>query len=85
MAVAAGKFILVKTIIESAQAQGCELRTSKFQLVTPWGTRNLRFLFNPSNRGRFDVTDYSDDESMAPSSIDALERRLGIVIPRQIH
>jgi hypothetical protein len=35
-------------------------------------------LYNPKTGGTYDITDFEDGEYMAPSSIDAAERRLGI-------
>jgi hypothetical protein len=51
------------------------------RLVTPDGFQQIRFLFNPANRGRFDLTDYNDDEYMLASEIEAAARRLGITLP----
>ena len=81
MPVQVGPRILVATLIERAQEQGCELRISTNRLVMPDGFRQIRFLFNPSNRARFDITDYDDDEYMLASEIDAARRRLKINLP----
>lgn len=78
MPVLVGRKIKVADVISQAKAQGCELRVSRGQLVTPDGTYRIRFLFNPATRGRFDITDYNDDEFMLESEISACERRLDI-------
>jgi hypothetical protein len=46
--------------------------------MTPEGFRQIRYLFNPANRARFDLTDYDNDEFMLASEIDAARRRLNI-------
>jgi hypothetical protein len=81
MAVLVGRKIRVSEVIKSAESQGCEVRLSKGQHVTPHGTRHIRFLHNPQNHGRIDITDYDDDDFMLESEISAVERRLGITLP----
>ena len=81
MPVRIGPQLPVADLIARAKAQGCELRISKATLVTPWGEKNIRFLFNPANRGRFDLTDIEDDESILGSEIESASRRLGITLP----
>jgi len=73
-----GRQIRVSSIIKQAIDQGCEERVSHGQLATPWGVKHIRFLFNPKTRGRFDLTDYENDEYMLESEISAAERRLSI-------
>ena len=80
MPVQVGPSILVADLIELAKQQGCEVRLSTNRLVTEDGFRQIRFLFNPGNRARFDITDYDDDEYMLASEIDAARRRLNIVL-----
>jgi hypothetical protein len=43
--------------------------------------RSIRYLYNPATKGRFDISDYDDDEYMLASEIDAAARRLGIALP----
>lgn len=81
MPVHVGPRIRIADLIQRAKEQGCELRLSTNRLVTPEGFRQIRFLFNPGNRARFDITDYDDDEYMLGSEIDAARRRLNIVLP----
>jgi hypothetical protein len=81
MAVPVGPRIRIADLIQRARQQGCELRLSTNRLVTPDGFRQIKFLFNPGNRARFDLTDYDDDEFMLGSEIDAARRRLNIVLP----
>jgi hypothetical protein len=81
MPVQVGPRIRIADLIQRAREQGCELRLSTNRLVTPEGFRQIRFLFNPTNRARFDLTDYDDDEFMLGSEIDAARRRLGITLP----
>jgi hypothetical protein len=81
MPVQVGPRIRISELIRRAKEQGCELRLSKNRLATPWGFRQIKFLFNPANRGRFDITDYNDDEYMLWSEMDAVIRRLGIQLP----
>jgi hypothetical protein len=80
MAQLIGTLTRVQDLIDRARTQGCELRQSERQLVTPYGTKTIRFLFNPANRGRFDITEYDNDELMVGSAVMAAERRLGIKI-----
>lgn len=81
MPVRVGRALGIKELVAAATKQGCEERISKGKIVTPWGARHVRFLFNPANRGRYDITDYNDDEAMLESEIQAVERRLGIKLP----
>jgi hypothetical protein len=81
MPVQVGPRLRISDLIQKAKDQGCELRQSKNRLVTPYGFREIRFIFNPANRGRFDLTDYKDDESMLASEIEAAARRLVIDLP----
>ena len=81
MPVQVGPRILVADLIERARERGCEVRLSTNRLVTQDGFRQIRFLFNPVSRARFDITDYDDDEYMLASEIDAARRRLNIVLP----
>jgi len=80
MPVRVGRIIQISDLIRQAQAQGCEIRTSKIQLATPWGLRNIRFIHNPKTRGRYDISDYEDNEFMLESEISAVERRLSITL-----
>jgi hypothetical protein len=81
MPVSVGPRIRVADLIQRAKEQGCELRLSTNRLITPDGFRQIRFLFNPGNRARFDITDYDNDEYMLGSEIDAARRRLNILLP----
>jgi hypothetical protein len=81
MPVPAGPRIRIADLIQRATEQGCELRLSTNRLVTPEGFRQIKFLFNPGNKARFDLTDYDDDEYMLGSEIDAARRRLNIILP----
>lgn len=38
----------------------------------------IKFLYNATNKGRFDLTDYDGNEFMVASEIENAERRLGI-------
>jgi len=78
VAVATGPFRKVAEIIALAKAQGCEPRYAKFRIVTPDGPKPIRYLFNPRTAGTFDISDFEDGEYMAPSAVQAAERRLGI-------
>lgn len=78
MPVRIGPSLQIKDLIAEATKAGCELRISKGQLATPWGPKYIRYLFNPTNRGRYDITDYEDDETMLGFELAAVERRLGI-------
>lgn len=80
MAKPVGPFMKLATFVERAKAAGCEEQTSKFSIVTPWGVRPVRFLFNPISGKAVDISDFSEDEGMAPSIVDAACRRLGIPI-----
>jgi hypothetical protein len=75
-----GPFRQVAEVIRLAKAQGCELRTAKFRIVTPDGVKPIRYLHNPKTGGTYDISDFEDDEYMAPSTIRAAERRLGILL-----
>ena len=68
----------LKEFVDSAIEQGCEIRTSKFDIVGQWGVKQVRYLYNPKTDGTYDITDFDDGEFIAPSSIHAAERRLGI-------
>lgn len=82
MAKQVGPFITLATFVERVKAAGCEERTAKFSVVTPWGVRPVRFLFNPISGKAFDISDFSEDEGIGPSIVDAACRRLGISISR---
>jgi hypothetical protein len=62
-----GPRIRISDLIQRAKDQGCEFRISTNRLVTPDGFRQIKFLFNPGNRARFDLTDYDGDEFMLAS------------------
>jgi hypothetical protein len=81
MPVPVGPRILIAELERRAEEQGCKLHLSTNRLVTPEGFRQIRYLFNPANRARFDLTDYADDEFMLASEIDAARRRLNITLP----
>lgn len=80
MAKRVGPFIKLATFVALAKAAGCEEHTSKFSIVTPEGVKPVRFLFNPGNDKAVDISDFSEDEGMAPSTVEAACRRLGISI-----
>lgn len=69
---------LVAEIIKLAIQQGCQLRTPDITVVTPWGKKSFRYLYNPETEGTFDLSCEEDDETLGPASLDAAERRLGI-------
>lgn len=73
-----GSFKQVKEIVDLAKAQGCEDRRPKAYIMTPYGKMQVRYLYNPKTGGYYDISDYKDDEFMAPSTIAAAERRLGV-------
>jgi hypothetical protein len=81
MPVQVGPRIRIADLIKRAEEQGCEFKVSTNRLVTPEGFRQIKFLFNPASRSRFDLTDYDNDEFMLASEIDAARRRLNIVLP----
>jgi hypothetical protein len=81
MPVPLGPRIRISDLVERAKEQGCRLLESTNMVATPYGFKRVRYLYNPSNRGRFDLTDYNDDEFMLASEIDAVARRLGITLP----
>jgi hypothetical protein len=81
MPVPVGPRIRIADLIERAKEQGCRLLESTNLVATPWGLKRVRFLYSPANGGRFDLTDYNDDEFMLASEIDAAARRLGITLP----
>ena len=70
-------FRRVIDVITTACQRGCEMKYSTRSMVTPWGTKRIRYLYN-DGVGWFDMTDYDDDEFMAPSCIENAERRLQI-------
>ena len=78
MPVQIGRFIKVKAVIDRACQNGCEIRHGKSQVVTPDGTYRVRFLYNPTTGGRFDISDYLDDEFMQDSELANCERRLNV-------
>ena len=79
MPVAIGPQLKVSELIARAMRQGCIVRFAKFRLVTPSGvTIPIRFLYNAANNGRFDLTDYDNDDSVGESEIENAERRLKI-------
>ncbi len=71
-------FTRVRDVIESAKAQGCEERTPQATIMTPWGKKHVRYLYNPETKGRYDISDFEDDEHMSASTVRAAERRLGV-------
>ena len=75
-----GSFQLVRDVIEFAKAQGCEERTPKGTIMTPWGKKQIRYLYNPHTGGRYDISDFEDDQYMSASTIRAAERRLGVML-----
>ena len=81
MPVPAGPKLRVSELIARAAQQGCIVRFSKLRLVTLSGIIPIRYLYNAGNRGRFDLTDYHDDEYIVASEIENAARRLGITLP----
>ena len=71
-------FTKVKDIISRAQAHGCTVRTVSVPAMTSWGPKTIRYLYTPENEKYYDISDFDDEEYMAPSTIHAAERRLGI-------
>ena len=83
MAVPVGPRLKISDLISIVKAHGCVVRKSKAQLATPWGLKNIRYIFCPHSKRRFDITDYNDDEFMLGSEIEAAERRLEIkLVPK---
>ena len=80
MPVPTGPKLRVADLIAIAAKQGCIVRFSNLRLVTESGIIPIRYLYNSANRGRFDITDYDDDEYMVASEIENAERRLQIRI-----
>jgi hypothetical protein len=81
MPVPRGPRIQVRDLIERAEQQGCKLQLSRVRRDTGGELRTIRYLYNPTTRDRFDISDYEDDEFMLASEIDAAARRLGIKLP----
>lgn len=82
MPVPAGPQLQVSELISRAIQQGCVIRFSNLRLVTPSGMIPIRYLYNATNKGRFDLTDYDGDDFMVASEIENAERRLGITLLR---
>jgi hypothetical protein len=80
MPVRIGPMIRVADLIRQAEEQGCQLHLSTLRLVTPGGFLQIRYLFNPTTRGRFPLTDYEDQDFMLADEMDAAARRLNIVL-----
>jgi hypothetical protein len=81
MPVQRGPRIQIRDLIRRAEEQGCKLHMTVAQLDTPSGLRSIRYLYNPATNGRFDISDYEDDEYMLASEMDAAARRLEITLP----
>jgi hypothetical protein len=65
-----------------AERRKCILKVSKLRLVKPdGGFLQIKYLYNPANNGRFDLTDYDPDDFMLSSEIQNAARRLGIQLP----
>jgi hypothetical protein len=72
----------VLELIKLAEQQRCCIRYSKLRLVMPDGHfRQIRYLFNPATRGRFDLTEFDDNEYILSEDQNQAERRLGIRLP----
>jgi hypothetical protein len=84
MSVPVGEFIGLARFIELVKAAGCEERTAKFSIVTPWGVRPVRYLLNPVTGKAFDISDLAEGEGVAPSTVNAACRRLGISIDTRV-
>jgi hypothetical protein len=65
-------------LIACACSRGCELRRSSLRIITADGEVDVRYLFNPSNGGRFMVGEYDDDELISPEVWENAERRLDL-------
>ena len=78
----AAKWPTVRELIGLFVAMGCELRDMQHDLTGPDGTKRIRFLYNPETEGFASLNGYEDDERIPPSEIEQMERRLGVVIPR---
>jgi hypothetical protein len=78
MPVPAGPQIQISELIAKAAQQGCVVKLSNLRLVTQSGMIPIRYLYNSANKGRFDLTDYADDDFMVASEIENAERRLCI-------
>jgi len=71
----------IRDLIERDEQQGCKLQISLASLDTSTDVKTIRYLYNPATRGRFDISDYEDDEYMLASEMEAAARRLGITLP----
>ena len=74
-----GSFRPVREIVERAKAQGCEERRPQATVITPWGKKKVRYLYNPQTGGRYDISDFEDDEFMALSTIQSVRQSGGSV------
>jgi len=72
----------VRQIIEAFEAQGCELRTLDQPAIGPYGSYEVRFMYNPATEGFVPLRDLQDDEIVPPSEVDHWERRLGMEVPK---
>ena len=81
MPVPFGPKIQICDLITRAEEQGCKLQMSAAKLDSLGELRSIRYLYNPVTKGRFDISDYDDNEFMLASEIDAAARRLGITLP----
>lgn len=80
MAAPVGRQIRVSDIISQAKIQGCEYRVSTLRLITEHGSYQIKYLYNPKNNRRFDITDYDLDDHMLESELSNAERRLKIIL-----
>ena len=81
MPVPFGPRIKIRDLTERAEQQGCKLQISRAALDTAGGFKSIRYLYNPATWGRFDISDYEDDEFMLASEMEAAARRLSIKLP----
>jgi hypothetical protein len=77
MAMPVGPFQPLQDVLERLEARGCVRRQLSGQIVTPDGPVTIEYFHNPATGG-FYVLDFAAGDKLAPSTIEHIERRLGV-------
>lgn len=77
-----GPWLRVQDVISIFVQMGCTLGEVPGGCDGPEGHEAVRYLFNPETEAFAPLSGLDDDDRISAYEVEALERRLGIVIPK---
>ena len=77
-----GGWLTVRQVIDLFVAMGCEPQEFPGEDVTPLIDWTVYYLYSPINECFVSLVGFDPDDMIAPSTIEAWERALGVPIPR---